>query len=337
MKKIIITGGCGFIGSYLVTEALKKKFKVINIDKISYASRKVRISDKNYQFIKLDLIDEKKIFKVIKEFSPDFIVNCAAESHVDRSIDNPGIFFQSNVIGTLNLLKVAIKLKKVRFLQISTDEVFGSLRLNEKKFTENSPYKPNSPYSASKASADHLVRSFGETYGMDYIITNCSNNFGPYQYPEKLIPVVIKSLLNKTKIPIYGNGTNIRDWIFVEDHVQAIFKCMLKGKKQNTYLVGSNKELTNLQLVKLLCKEFKILTKEQYNFEDLIDYVQDRKGHDLRYAINAKKIKSKINWTPANDFRQSLIKTIKFYIENKKFIEDFYSNDSWLKKKYAIK
>lgn len=336
MKKIIITGGCGFIGSYLVHSALKRKFRVLNIDKISYASRNLNIKHKNYTLVKADLINTKKLEKIFNKFKPDFIINCAAESHVDRSIDNPDIFFQSNLLGTLNLLNETIKIKKkIRFLQVSTDEVFGSLKFNKMKFNENSNYKPNSPYSASKASADHLVRAYGETFGLNYVITNCSNNFGPFQYPEKLIPVVIKNLINKSKIPIYGNGKNIRDWIYVQDHVDAIFKCLLNGKKNNTYLIGSDNELSNIELVKIICKRYKKITNDNFNYLKLISYIKDRQGHDLRYAINAKKIKNQLGWKPKNKFQISLDKTIKFYIDNRNFIKKFYTRDTWLKKKYA--
>ena len=219
--KILITGGSGFIGSYLVKKFIRHKHSVLNIDNLSKFSQKFKINSKNYLFKKINLLDEKKLKKIFLKFSPDIIINAAAESHVDRSIVSPLFFFQNNLIGTVNLLNLA-KESKVKFVHISTDEVFGSLTINKKKFNSKSSYDPKSPYSASKAASDHAVRSYGKTYNLNYLITNCSNNYGPHQYPEKLIPVVILSCLNKKEIPIYGNGKNVRDWIFVEDHVDAI-------------------------------------------------------------------------------------------------------------------
>jgi len=337
MKKLLIAGGCGFVGSCLVKLALKKKYKILNIDKLNYASRKLKISNKNYSFKKVNLGDVKKLEKIFNNFKPNYVINCAAESHVDRSIESPKVFFDSNTIGTVNLLYESIKYKNLRFLQISTDEVFGSLSKKQKKFDEKSKYKPNSPYSASKAAADHAVRSFGETYNLDYIITNSSNNFGPFQYPEKLIPVVINSLMNKAKIPIYGKGLNFRDWIYVEDHVDAILLCLEKGKSKNTYLIGANTELTNLELVKQIIKEYQKITKERENLNKLISFVEDRKSHDFRYAINNNKIRKTLKWRTKNNFRDNLIQTIKFYIKNKHIIKHFYSNDAWLKRKYTQK
>ena len=315
-KKLLITGGSGFIGSHLVTMGLKNNFKVLNLDKLTYSGNKNKIKHKDYSFSKVDITNEKKVFKALKDFKPNFIINCAAESHVDNSILEPRIFFKSNVIGTLNLLIQMLKLElKCRFLQISTDEVFGSLRIGEKKFNEKSNYFPKSPYSASKASSDHIVRSFGNTYGIDYIITNCSNNYGPMQHKEKLIPKVIDCCVKRKKIPVYGKGNQIRDWIYVEDHCEAVLKSLIYGKTGNTYLIGANQEMRNIHLVKEICKQFDIISGEK-NSINLIEFVKDRPGHDYRYAINSIKIKRELNWKPKFKFKDSLRKTIIYYLKN---------------------
>lgn len=333
--KIVVTGGLGFIGSYIVKNLVKKKHKVLNIDKISYCSqRNLKIKNNNYRFIKSD-ISKYSIEKIILKFNPDMIINCAAETHVDRSIDNPRQFIESNIIGTFNLLNAAIKIqlkKKIRFVQISTDEVFGSLKINKNKFNEKTPYNPKSPYSAAKASSDHLVRSYGNTFNLDYIITNCSNNYGPYQYPEKLIPVVINCCINKRSIPIYGNGKNIRDWIYVEDHANGVITAALKGGSKQTYLIGSNNELNNLDIVKKICKIFNQKNKG-FNYLDLISFVEDRKGHDLRYAINFNKIKKDLKWKPKKPFEKGLMETVNFYTNNYSKMDRIFNIDKWLKKK----
>ena len=320
-KKLLITGGSGFIGSHLVYIALKKNYNVLNIDKLTYASRNLNIKNKNYQFKKIDICNSKKIYSIIKKFKPSLIINCAAESHVDRSIKIPDTFFQSNLIGTVNILNSIKNLnKKIRLLQISTDEVFGSLPLNsKKKFNINSFYQPNSPYSASKAAADHAVRAYGETFKIDYVITNCSNNYGPHQHDEKLIPTIIKSCVKKKLIPIYGKGINIRDWIYVEDHAKAVFKVLEKGKFQNTYLIGADQELTNIEMARTVCNYFKKNVDKNFDYHSLITFVTDRKGHDLRYAIDSSKIKRKLNWKAKEKFKSGIEKTIKFYL--KKFNE----------------
>ena len=314
MKKILITGGNGFIGSYLVNYCIRKKYKVLNIDKLSSVSQKLTIKNKNYKFIKNNLLVLKQLKKIILKFKPNFIINCSAESRVDRSILNPSYFIENNIIGTSNILEI-IKDTNIRFLQVSTDEVFGSLSLNQRKFKEEDCYDPRSPYSASKAACDHLVRSFGETFGLDYVITNCSNNYGPFQYPEKLIPVIIKNCILREPIPIYGEGKNIRDWIYVEDHVEGILKVLLYGKKSNTYLIGSNNEISNINLTYKICRIYDDIIKKQ-NSKELIQFVKDRKGHDFRYAINSNKIRTKLNWKPKISFKNGLTKTIKFYTEN---------------------
>ena len=324
----------GFIGSYLVKKGIEKKYRVINIDKKNYSGINLNIKSKRYQFKRMSICDVNKIKQIFSEFKPDYVINCAAETHVDRSIDKPSTFFETNLFGTTNLLDQVIKLKKCRFIQISTDEVFGSLKPYEKKFTENTNYDPKSPYSASKAAADHAVRSYGNTYGLNYVITNCSNNYGPYQYPEKLIPIIINSLNNKSEIPIYGDGKNIRDWIHVQDHVDAIYKCMVNGKTNNTYLIGANNEISNLNLTLKIIKIYKNLFKDDFNYYNKIKFVKDRKGHDFRYSISAKKIRKDINWKPKINFENGLKETIKFYFMHRKKYNKIFLADRWLNKKY---
>lgn len=312
IKKIIVTGGCGFIGSHLIDKLLEKKYVVLNIDSLTYAAVKKNFKNKNYFFLKSE-IQNNKIFNKIKKFNPDIIINCAAESHVDRSINDPSKFLESNIFGTFNLLEFIRKTnKEIIFYQISTDEVFGSLKLAESKFSESSNYCPKSPYSASKASADHLVRSYANTYKLKYFISNCSNNYGTRQNYEKFIPTIILSCLKKKKIPIYGKGNNIRDWISVHDHVNAIIKIFESGRINQTYLIGSNNEISNLSLVKIICKHFNKYYKD-FNYNNLIKFVTDRKGHDFRYAINSKKILKELKWKPIHDLNQDLPKLIEYY------------------------
>ena len=318
MKKILITGGLGFIGLNLVQDLLRnKKIKLINIDKLSPYSNKITIKKKNYKFIKLDIANKNKLYNCINNIKPDLVFHLAAESHVDRSIISSEEFIYSNIIGTFNLLEILNQLKtrkklnaKFRFIHVSTDEVYGSILKG--KFTEKSNYKPNSPYSASKASSDLLVRSWFKTYNFPAIITNCSNNFGPYQNEEKFIPKVITNILSKKKIPIYGNGKNTRDWIYVDDHVSALKTIAIKGKIGETYNIGGQNILTNNKIVEMI---FKIMKKKHINFDpiNLIEHVMDRKGHDFRYAISNKKINNKLNWYPKYIFKDSLEKTIDWY------------------------
>ena len=316
MKKIIISGGLGFIGSHIVNKLLNANCIILNIDKENYASRINFRPKKNYVFIKLDIRD-KKIHSILKKFNPDVVVNCAAESHVDRSIKNPKLFVKNNIEGTLNLLEATKKLeKKIQFIQISTDEVYGSLPLNKMKFNYKSPYNPQSPYSASKASSDHLVRSYGNTYGLNYTITHCTNNFGPYQFPEKFIPVIINSCINKKEIPIYGNGLNIRDWIYVEDHAAAIKKIIFNNHKNQICLIGASNEISNVKLAKKICDIFSEKFGD-FEYKKLIKFVDDRKGHDLRYALSNSKFTKNYNWNPKISFEKGLIKTVNFYIKNK--------------------
>ena len=326
-KKIIVTGGNGFIGSYLILTLLKKNFKVINLDKISYCSRKLFIKNENYKFIKCDITNRRNISSIFNQHKPDIILNLAAESHVDRSIESPKKFFETNLMGTVNLLNEIIKNKKIKIIHVSTDEVFGSLKFNDKSFNEKSSYDPQSPYSASKAAGDHAVRAYGNTYGIDYVITNCSNNYGPYQYPEKLIPVIIKSLSNNQKIPIYGSGKNVRNWVHVQDHVDAIILCMKKGKTKSTYLIGSKNEITNVDLTKKIIKIFNKYTGSKYNFSKQIEYIKDRKGHDLRYSINFNKIKKELKWKPKKKFDEGLKETVKFYFDNRNRLNNFFYKD----------
>jgi len=321
MKKILITGGLGFIGLNLVQDLLRdKKIKLINIDKLSPYSNKITIKKKNYKFIKLDITNKNKLYNCINNIKPDLVFHLAAESHVDRSIISSEEFIYSNIIGTFNLLEILNQLKtrkklnaKFRFIHVSTDEVYGSILKG--KFTEKSNYKPNSPYSASKASSDLLVRSWFKTYNFPAIITNCSNNFGPYQNEEKFIPKVITNILSKKKIPIYGNGKNTRDWIYVDDHVSALKTIAIKGKIGETYNIGGQNILTNNKIVEMI---FKIMKKKHINFDpiNLIEHVMDRKGHDFRYAISNKKINNKLNWYPKYIFKDSLEKTIDWYCKN---------------------
>jgi dTDP-glucose 4,6-dehydratase len=343
-KKIMITGGAGFIGSSLIHFFINKtKNQILNLDKLTYASNLESLKDisKNfrYKFVQGDICNKKLVFKLFKEFQPDIVMHLAAESHVDRSIDGPSDFLQTNIIGTSVLLECAREYwsNKSAFLfhHISTDEVYGSLNKTD-LFTESSNYIPSSPYSASKASADHLVRAWHKTYGLPVIITNCSNNYGPYQFPEKFIPLIILNALEKKPIPVYGNGLNIRDWLYVEDHVQALYKVISLGKVGETYNIGGYNEKTNIDVVNIVCeileelkpfkfkekrdllkkKKKKNLKKKIHSYKDLISLVSDRPGHDLRYAIDASKIKKELNWSPKVSFKNGIEKTVKWYLDN---------------------
>ena len=322
MSKILITGGLGFIGSNFISKYIKSGNYIINIDSQTYASINPSLlkfeSYSNYKYIDADINDLTIIDKIIKEYAFDKIIHFAAESHVDNSIGNPSLFAKTNILGTLNLLESYKNLDKNDkfFIHVSTDEVYGSIE--EGKFDENSPYKPNSPYSASKASSDHFVKSYYVTHKLPVILTNCSNNFGPYQNKEKFIPTVINSLISKNKIPLYGDGKNVREWIYVKDHVDALIHLLKNGKIGESYCIGSNCEFSNTQIVKKICKIFDNLTNN-INSENLISYVEDRKGHDFRYALDSSKIKN-TGWKIKNDFDKSLEKTVKWYLENKNFL-----------------
>jgi len=322
MQKIIVTGGLGFIGSNLIELLIKNKYFVINIDKVSYSSNFYNVkefSKKNYKFIKCDINNRIKIRKILKKYRPLGIFNLAAETHVDRSIDNPGDFIRSNILGVYNLLeefKIFYKKNnKAKLIHISTDEVYGDVLTG--RSSENHPYKPSSPYAATKASSDHLVYSYVRTFDIPAIVTNCSNNYGPKQHPEKLIPKLIYNILNNKKLPLYGKGTNSREWIYVEDHCKALIKIFKKGKIGDFYNIGSNKNLNNIQITKLLLKVASKILKIKSNVK--IHFIKDRPGHDLRYALNSKKIKNKLNWSPLIKFESGLKKTFLWYQNNKQY------------------
>ena len=323
MKKILVTGGLGFIGSNLIKILLKKKYYVINLDKISYASNfyntKEFKNSKKYKFIKCDINDQKKIFSTLKKYKPSCIFNLAAETHVDRSIDGPRPFIKNNINGTFSILEAVRKYSKInkslKLIHISTDEVYGDVLKGRSKETDS--YKPSSPYAASKASSDHLVLSYVRTYGLNAIVTNCSNNYGPRQHPEKLIPKLIYNILHNNFLPIYGKGKNSREWIYVDDHCEALIKVFIKGKAGEFYNIGSNKNLNNIKVTKSLLSiaknSFKINTKAK------IKFVKDRPGHDLRYAINSSKIKNKLKWKPKTNFKEGLYETFLWYMNNQKY------------------
>ena len=320
-KTILITGGAGFIGSHVVKRfvTLYPGYHIINLDKLTYCGNLDNLKEvahaENYTFIKGDICDNKFLKSLFDEYKPEAIIHLAAESHVDNSIDNPNVFIQTNVVGTCNLLNMAVKYNVERFYHVSTDEVYGDLELEDSPFVETTPYNPNSPYSASKASSDHFVRAYGSTYNLNYVISNCSNNYGPNQYPEKLIPKVIKSIIKKETIPVYGKGDNIRDWLYVEDHAKAIDLIFHRGLRGETYNIGGDTEKTNLDLVRILCNEIDFLTNNQNSSTELIKFVEDRKGHDFRYAINSDKIKKELGWEPDTPFMYGIRETIDWYIK----------------------
>jgi len=318
MEKIIVTGGLGFIGSNLIKMLLKKNFNVLNIDKISYASNfyntKHFEKNKNYKFIKCDLNNITKLNSVIFKYKPKVIFNLAAETHVDRSIDGPEIFVKSNILGIFNLLEVFKKYykknKNSKLIHISTDEVYGDVPNGRSK--ENHPYIPSSPYAASKASSDHLVFSYFKTYKLPVIITNCSNNYGPRQHPEKLIPKLIYNLINNKNLPIYGKGKNSREWIYVKDHCEALIKIWKKGQIGNFYNIGSNKNMNNIEISKILMQ----IARSKIKTNSKIIFVKDRPGHDLRYALNSNKIKKQLKWQPKTSFIIGIKKTFDWYLNN---------------------
>ena len=329
MKKIIVTGGLGFIGSNLIDLLLKKRYYVINIDKITYSSNFYNTKKfrklKNYKFIRCDIKD-KKIYKIFLKFKPSCIFNLAAETHVDRSIDNPQSFIQSNIVGVYNLLECFKKFSSkinTKLIHISTDEVYGDV-LNGRS-SENSPYRPSSPYAASKAASDHLVSADVRTYKIPAIITNCSNNYGPKQHPEKLIPKLIFNILHNKPLPIYGKGENSREWIYVKDHCEALIKVFQKGKVGNFYNIGSNKNLNNIQVCKKIIKYSKKIFSNNRNIK--INFIKDRPGHDIRYAINSNKIKKELNWRPKVNFDQGIKLTLKWYKNNRKYYETVSKKD----------
>ena len=337
MKRILITGGAGFIGSHVVKHFVNKypEYEIYNLDKLTYAGNLENLKDieskPNYFFIKADIVDAKRMYELFEKYQFDGVLHLAAESHVDRSILEPMAFIYTNIVGTVNLLNAAKKIwekntKNKVFYHISTDEVYGSLG-ETGYFTETTPYNPNSPYSASKASSDHLVRAYFKTYKLPIKITNCSNNFGPYQFPEKLIPLVINNIKHNKPIPIYGKGLNVRDWLYVEDHVKAIDIVFHKGQIGETYNVGTNNEWTNIDLVKKICRIMDAKLNRKEPSENLIVFVKDRAGHDLRYAIDSSKIKKELNWEPEHTFDDALEKTIDWYLKNEKWLENVTSGN----------
>lgn len=332
--KILVTGGAGFIGSalirYIITETGDS---VVNLDKLTYAGNLDSLedvaADDRYSFEQVDICDRAEVERVFASCQPDAVMHLAAESHVDRSIDGPGAFIETNIVGTYTLLDIARsywstlpedKQEKFRFHHISTDEVYGDLEGPEDLFTEETSYAPSSPYSASKASSDHLVRAWLRTYGLPTVITNCSNNYGPYHFPEKLIPLMILNALEGKPLPVYGKGNQVRDWLYVEDHARALYKVVSEGKVGETYNVGGHNEMQNIQVVQTLCAILEELAPEKPTgvdrYEDLITYVQDRPGHDLRYAIDAGKIQRELDWTPVETFESGIRKTVEWYLDN---------------------
>jgi dTDP-glucose 4,6-dehydratase len=329
MNNIIVTGGLGFIGSNLIELLLKKKYFVINIDKVTYSSNfyntKEYQKNKNYKFIKKDICN-KNLKNILFNYKPVCIFNLAAETHVDRSIDKPDDFIKSNIVGVYNLLECFREFShkhKTKLVHISTDEVYGDILKG--RSSETYPYKPSSPYAASKAASDHLVYSYVRTFKIPAVVTNCSNNYGPKQHPEKLIPKLIYNIINNLPLPIYGNGTNSREWIYVKDHCEALIKVFLKGKIGEFYNIGSNKNLNNLEVTKKLLDNSKKLFKIGKNVK--INFVKDRPGHDIRYALNSNKIKSELNWKTNTNFEDGILKTLKWYLANKNYYKNLNKND----------
>lgn len=342
---VIVTGGAGFIGSAVIRHLLDGKIcasncDVVNVDKLTYAGNQATIipfeNNDRYHFEKMDICDRSAVTSIFKKYQPRAIMHLAAESHVDRSIDGPWDFIQTNIVGTYSLLEVARQYinesesgnkSTFRFHHVSTDEVFGTLG-EQGLFSEDSPYQPNSPYSASKASSDHLVRAWHETFGLPVVLSNCSNNYGPYQYPEKLLPVIISKAISGSKIPVYGTGLNVRDWLYVDDHANALVTIMERGDMSRSYNVGGNEERTNIEVVKTVCKilDEKLPSKNQY--ESLIEFVTDRPGHDLRYAIDASRISSELGWQPQETFLSGMTKTVEWYLANQEWSDSVQTENA---------
>jgi len=355
LKNILVTGGAGFIGSNFIHYLFEKTTfggKIINIDKLTYSGNLGNLQEidsqfgrERYFFEKVDIIDFEKIKNIFKKYYIDTVVNFDAESHVDRSIYGPQAFMQTNIMGTFNLLEAARECWRekergeILFHHISTDEVYGSAEKG-KYFLENTTYQPNGSYSASKASSDHLVRAYNKTYELPITISNCSNNYGPYQFPEKLVPLMILNIIEEKPLPVYGDGKNVRDWLYVEDHCSAIWKILNKGRAGETYNIGGENEYENIKLVHFLCEKIAdIKGKERNYFKKLIKYVKDRPGHDRRYAINCDKIKQKLSWRQKFDFEEGLNMTIKWYMDNKSWVDRVRSGEyrKWMEKNYRAR
>ena len=346
-RNILVTGGAGFIGSHLVRLLVNKyqNYHIINMDVLTYAGNLENLKDienkENYTFVKCDICDFKKVKQVFLDYKIDSVIHLAAESHVDRSIEDPFSFAQTNVMGTLSLIQAAKEYWKGNFsnklfYHVSTDEVYGSIEKTG-YFTEKTNYDPHSPYSASKASSDHFVRAFSDTYGLPTVISNCSNNYGSYQFPEKLIPLFINNIVNNKPLPVYGKGENVRDWLYVEDHARAIDVIFHKGKLGDTYNIGGSNEWKNIDLIKVIIKTVdKMLGRDEGTSDKLITYVKDRAGHDLRYAIDSSKLKNELGWEPSLQFEEGIEKTVKWYLDNKKWIDRVTSGDyqEYYKKMY---
>lgn len=338
-RNILITGGAGFIGSHVVRLFVTKypEYHIINLDKLTYAGNLANLTDieqqPNYTFVKADICDFEKILELFRQHSIDGVIHLAAESHVDRSIKDPFTFAQTNVMGTLSLLQAAKvswdgQYDGKRFYHISTDEVYGALKFDGTFFTETTKYDPHSPYSASKASSDHFVRAFHDTFGMPTLVTNCSNNYGPYQFPEKLIPLFINNIRHNKPLPVYGKGENVRDWLYVVDHARAIDLIFHNGKVAETYNIGGFNEWKNIDLIRVLIKTVdRLLGRPEGTSEKLITYVTDRAGHDLRYAIDSTKLKNELGWEPSLQFEEGIEKTVKWYLDNQEWLDQVTSGD----------